>query len=407
MKRQKWIYRLLLLVLLGVAMAFFMAGCAGGGDAGDASAEKAGAEQTDAEKTGDDRTASCRLADCGVVHMPEYGGIYIKSTIDDFNALGFAYGDSVDITFDNGFQLKDIPYYNGYYTRTGEPLLVAYPGYDYIRAAINSGDDLWKVADLNEDSLATVTLHERGRYLEIQEARNLSYTDDRDDYDSDKIFANFRSIRAGDLKKKLVYRSASPCDNQHERALYADRLMKKAGVKRVIDLADDQEMIREYLKADDFDSPCFRSLYKKGNVFPLNMNASYGSDEFRAKAADGMKAILEGKGPYLIHCTEGKDRTGFMCMLLEALCGASYQEIVDDYMITYDNYYGITRESAPEKYDIIVSDVLDPMIRTMTGKRVNIRNASLSRYAVRYLKSGGMKAADIQKLKEKLTGGRD
>ena len=82
------------------------------------------------------------LTDCVIEHETEFGGVYILMTIDDFNAMGFAYGDSVDVTFSNGYTLTDLPYYNGYYTGTGVPLLVAYPGYPYIKACINNGDDL-------------------------------------------------------------------------------------------------------------------------------------------------------------------------------------------------------------------------------------------------------------------------
>ena len=77
-------------------------------------------------------------ADLGIMHEEEFGGVYIDLTTDEFNALGFAYGDSVDIVFSNGFQLLDIPYYNGYYTPNGEPLLIAYPGYSHIKACINN-----------------------------------------------------------------------------------------------------------------------------------------------------------------------------------------------------------------------------------------------------------------------------
>ena len=41
----------------------------------------------------------------------------------------------------NNSEIKDIPYYNGYYTLKGEKLLVAYPGYPYIKVCINNGDD--------------------------------------------------------------------------------------------------------------------------------------------------------------------------------------------------------------------------------------------------------------------------
>jgi len=50
--------------------------------------------------------------------------------------------------------------------------------------------------------------------------------------------------------------------------------------------------------------------------------------------------IIANDGPYLIHCTEGKDRAGFVSAVLEALMGADLQEIVADYMKSYENYYG-------------------------------------------------------------------
>lgn len=368
--------------------------------------------------------SSPEVSDCGLIHEPEFGGVYITNTIDEFNDLGFAYGDSVTVSFSNGYVLEDLPYYNGYYTQNGEPLLVAYPGYDYIKAAINNGADLWTVAGLKDDSTATITLFKRGKYADTQSARNLHYEDDRSQYESDEMFANFRSISVGNLSENILFRSASPCDNQHNRAPYVDKLIANAGVGFIVDLADTDEKLQGYIAKEGFDSPYFLSLYKDKKIIPLAMNMNFDSvklggvvkeiliemplnlesPEFRGKVARGMTAILENDGPYLIHCTEGKDRTGFVCMLLEALCGANYSEIVDDYMITYYNYYEFTEKSDKAKYDIIVKDVLDPMIRSMVGdSTVDIKSADLSGYARSYLQRSGMKNDAINALIEKLT----
>ena len=129
---------------------------------------------------------------------------------------------------------------------------------------------------------------------------------------------------------------------------------------------------------------------------------SYASDEFRSKIANGLTAMAEHDGPYLLHCTEGKDRTGFVCMLLEALCGASYQEIVDDYMITYDNYYGITKASDAVRYDVIVESVLDPMLKSVAGDGTDLRTADLAEAAASFLRSAGMTDAQIAALKNHL-----
>ncbi len=347
-----------------------------------------------------DPSAKPTASDFAIIHETEFGGIYIETAIDDFNALGFAYGDSVDVSFSNGYRMPDLPYYNGYYTQTGEPLVVAYPGYPYVKVCINNGDDLWKIAAIDENTTVTVSLNEQGKYRDLQNARDIHYTDERNDYESDGIFANFRSIGVSTMKENFVYRSASPCDNQHNRASFVNKLIEQAGVKYIVNLADNEEKIQGYLSDENFECDYFRSLYENGNVLALAMNMNFGSDEFRRKAARGLTAMTEHDGPFLVHCTEGKDRTGFLCMLLEALSGAEYREIVNDYMITYDNYYGINEKDEKEKYDIIVENVLDPMIRSIVGDdSVDITAADLSGYAGDYLLSGGMSAEQISALK--------
>ncbi|MBR2262927.1 MAG: hypothetical protein IJ917_01050, partial [Firmicutes bacterium] len=189
--------------------------------------------------------------DDAVMHEEEFGGIYIDCTIEDFNALGFRYGDSVDISFSNGYTLKDIPYYNGYYTTNGQPLLVAYPGYPFIKAGINNGDDLWVVAGLSEEDTVEIVLHEAGKYADIQDARDIHYSDDRTKFESDVEFANFRNVAVGQIRAGVLYRAASPCDDQHNRAPYVDALIKEAGVQYIVNLADTEVKIERYMADPD------------------------------------------------------------------------------------------------------------------------------------------------------------
>lgn len=74
----------------------------------------------------------------------------------------------------------------------------------------------------------------------------LEYSDKREDYDSDVVFANFREIIGGDLRKEGFYRSASPCDNQHNRASYANALAEEYGVGFVINLSDNETEYTSY-----------------------------------------------------------------------------------------------------------------------------------------------------------------
>ena len=351
-------------------------------------------------------------------HETEFGGVYLKMTIDQFNALGFQYGDSVDVTFSNGYRLEDIPYYNGYYVDAGQPLLIAYPGYDYIKAAINYGEDLWEragllnlmavktlwlSAQLDESSTGTVTLRQSGKYRDIQDARDIHYSDERAKYDSDVIFANFRPMNLGRLKEDFFFRSASPCDNQHKRAPYVDALMQENGINAILNLSDNEKKIEGYLAREDFNSPYFLSLYQKENVVPIALSMNYLSDEFAQKIASGLITLSQKEGPYLVHCTEGKDRTGFVCMLIEALAGASYQQIADDYMETYDNYYKITQAKDPARYQTILEKNLEAMLQcVINDPQVDFKSADLTVYARRYLNHGGMSDQQIDELLQRI-----
>ncbi len=355
------------------------------------------------------------------IHETEFGGVYLQITIDDFNKLGFEYGDSIDLTFSNGYKLPDIPYYNGYYVDAGEALLIAYPGYDYIKAAINYGDDLWeraqleaapgkeeslwKTALLDEHSTATITLKEKGKYRDVQEARDIHYEDDRTKFPSDEVFANFRYVTMGSIKEKTLYRSASPCDNQHQRAPYVDALMQQAGVRCILNLSDNDTKIAGYIAKDDFNSPYFLSLYNDDKVIPIALNMNYLSEEFARKIANGFIAMIEKEGPYLVHCTEGKDRTGFVIMLLEALAGAPYQQIADDYMLTYDNYYKINPEKEPAKYRTILEKNLDAMLKFVVhDDKADFKTVELAPYARKYLVNSGMSDVQVDRLLARLGG---
>ena len=345
------------------------------------------------------------LSGVKIMHETKFGGIYFDCTIEAFNALGFVYGDSVDIVFSNGQKLEDLPYYNGYYVDIGDPLLVAYPGYPYIEAAINYGDDPFLKLGLDEECSATITLRQSGKYLKVQNARDISYSDEQG-AQSDIEFGNFRAVSVGNVKENILYRAASPCNNEHKRAAVVDRLSKEAGVGFMLNLSDNGEDLKAHIAKSDFDSPHFLSLYESGNVAPLGLSANFKSESFGAKLAEGLTRMADSEGPYLVHCVEGKDRTGYVMMLLEALCGASYAEIVDDYMLTYDNYYGINKQSDPERYSIIKEKNLDVMIAYMTGTKASdgFENVDLASGAKALLIRIGMTEQAVEALKNKLSG---
>lgn len=352
--------------------------------------------------------AALALDNQPVMRDPSFGGVYIKITIDDFNKLGFAYGDSVDISFSNGYELKDVPYYNGYYVNVGDPVLVAYPGYPYIEAAVSFGDPLWDTAGLTENDTATVTLNKAGVYLNIQEAFDITYTDNRADYSSDVVFANFRACTGGSLKSNVLYRSASPIDNEHNRVPYVETLMAQAGMAYVLNLSDNAEEADAFVAEDTkdgIDVSYFNKLRDAGCTGFLDLSANYPSASYAKTLVAGLVEMSQHDGPYLVHCVEGKDRTGFVCLLLEALCGATYDEMQADYMTTFDNYYGITKQSDPSKYDAISDLNFDGMLRVLANadENADLTAIDYTGHARDYLRMGGMTDEQIDALVKKLT----
>lgn len=321
---------------------------------------------------------------------PKFGGVFIHKTIEEFCALGFEYGDSVNVEFSNGVKLDDIPFYDGYYCKVGEPLLVGYPGYPYICMNYNYLNTLYDDIGLDDSMSVNIKLNQKGKYLSTQNNLKLSYSNNREDYDSDVIFSNFRVIDSGNIKSNTFYRSASPCDDIYNRATYVDKLIKQYEIKTIIDIADDEEEIEEYYNDSLLNCSYWKGLYENNRVFPLDMSINYRSELYKEKVNKIFKIILENDGPYLIHCTEGKDRTGFVCALIESLMGYTYEEVLDDYMETYNNYYGVNLQTDKDRYDDIVEIYFRDGINTI------LNGKDLYNGAKDYLVSCGLTDKEIE-----------
>lgn len=343
-----------------------------------------------------------------VVKDEEFNNIYIDDySIAQFNDLGFDFGDSVNITFDNGISFEDVPYYSGYYVPVGELLLCGYPGYPHVVIARNYGKSTWEEFKMNDSSKLKVELNEKGKYLVTQELYALEYSDDRNDYEDDISFSNFRVMNIGNLRKDYFYRSASPCDNQHKRAKYANRLAEEYGIKFALNLSDDEKRYKTHEEDEGCDSEYYHNLYDSGNVILLGLNANYRSEEFAKTLVDALFEMSNHDGPVLIHCVEGKDRTGFVCALLAALADSTYEEIVDDYMITFKNYYKVTKAENPEKYEAIKANV-DDFIYFLTGAEegVDLASLDLKKAAQDYLYNAGLNAGQVNHIESYLVQGK-
>src|SRR6201990_3126770 len=60
--------------------------------------------------------------------------------------------------------------------------------------------------------------------------------------------------------------------------------------------------------------------------------------------------LVDGEGPLVIHCTAGKDRTGFACALILHALGVPEKTISEDYLLT-NRFYRRDPASAPDLPD--------------------------------------------------------
>ncbi len=65
-------------------------------------------------------------------------------------------------------------------------------------------------------------------------------------------------------------------------------------------------------------------------------------------------------------------------------------------MLTYANYYNITKEKDPDEYQVILEQNLDAMIRSVVDDdSIDFKTADLAAYARSYLLKAGMEEAQI------------
>jgi hypothetical protein len=316
-------------------------------------------------------------------------GCDVNISIKDFIALGFELGDACNVVLENDlyrYEFKSVPFYNGYYTKTGDPLLCGYgyaikekrgedyqytrTDYPYLRFCYNNRE-MWNLLHLTTDMKCTITLVEQGGYeYEQKLVGGLTYSKNFEDYEAkngiskEEVFANFRAVRSEAIKENVLFRSASPFDNANNRAPYVNELAKANGIDYVLNLADSQKKIDQYAQAEVWQELDYsRQLLENDQVCLMAMSAAYEGAAYQSALVRGLNSALEHNATkILFHCTEGKDRTGFVGVVLESLCGATYEEMLYDYMVTYDNYYSLTEASDKTAYDYIVDLKFNDMI---------------------------------------------
>ena len=349
------------------------------------------------------------------IDMLRFGNLAMDIAADDFLQI-FELGDIVTVTVE-GFESLEAPVCSSYDdVSAGELLIYAKAGKPYILLAINYGQ-IGVMMDILEPSpdgatafrvkdpdtlpdTVTVALKEAGGYADRLKLSRLVRPDTPDGYRdtlTEAQFANFREITTTGMGRGVLYRSSSPISPEIGRNSAADALCAAAGIRTVLNLSDTAEAAAGY---EGFDE----TYYRQQDVVYLAMPASFTTELFREKLAEGLRFMIAHEGPYLVHCLEGKDRAGFVSAMLALFMGASPDEVCEDYSVTYENYFGPLAGGEPQ-----LDDSLRGMIRTIIIENLKLAygvealtDENAQSATVQYIRSLGLSEEEIALLRERL-----
>ncbi|MCR5611916.1 MAG: tyrosine-protein phosphatase [Clostridiales bacterium] len=252
------------------------------------------------------------------------GNVISDTTFDELKATGIEIGDIITVKIaDREYEL---PVGTSYTDVDVGKMICRFDTEDNeIALAINMGSfaqetGIGEKRKIEEDpgyewdqfiTEVSLVLKEKQGYLDEYKARNLERTNERADYAglSDEHFANFRAVTVSGMGENVLYRSCSPIDPDLGRNGFVMQAMEKAGIRSVMNLGDSADGMNEF---DAFPG----SYYSGCSIISVEMGYDFASAEFGEKVRECVLFIIGNDGPYLVHCKEGKDRTGILCAIL-------------------------------------------------------------------------------------------
>ena len=400
-------YRRILPTLFAPALALFLAAC---GDDGSSSASGGGESNTAIEESSSSDAPEIVSVEAVVTDTFEvfaFGSLNIDIAADSFLTM-FDYGDIVTVMLP-GFDTLDVPVVASYSdVFPGEFFLYAAEGLGYVKLEARYGQ-MAEVIGLGRDAEfpvgVVIRMKEKGGYVDHLENLNsllISYSAEAYPELSIEDFANFRMVRTTGMGEGALYRSSSPVDPSIGRNTYADSLAAVAGVKTFVNLANNREYAETY---EGF----AESYYAAQNVVYLDVQPAFANSPFKEGLVTGLRFMVEHEGPYLVHCTYGMDRTGYTIAVLEALMGATAEELKTDYVKTHQNFFSMDggRHVAltSKQVELIQAIIVRLMRNAYKAEGVDIsdfENVDLAAATEKYLLALGLEQDEIDALKERL-----
>lgn len=166
---------------------------------------------------------------------------------------------------------------------------------------------------------------------------------------------NFRDVAgpgyalrpSGSMARGLVYRSTTLAVGDDDLAV-----LEKLGVSTVVDLRTGAEIDKqpdvvpagaEYLPIDVLGGHTSAATLSASGLAGAEearreMAATYErfvvGDHERRAFGRAVHALAVSSGPAIVHCTAGKDRTGWVSALLQLVAGVREEDVIADYLLT-------------------------------------------------------------------------
>ena len=393
-----------------LAIALFFAACSND-DNGFVSVNSIGGESCAAVEKSSSSTDELVSISTAIVEdtfeIFNLGRVNLDVVADSF-LTRFHYGDVVTVMI-AGYDTVDVPVVANYSDAfPGEFFLYVSEGLNAINLEARYGQ-MAEVIGLGRDSKfpidVVVQMKEKGGYVDhLENLKSLTLAYSPESYPDLLIeeFANFRMVRTTGMGEGVLYRSSSPIDPSIYRNAIADSLAALAGVKTFLNLADDKRYAEEY-------NGFAESYYATQNVVYLTVDPTFANTLFKEGLVKGLRYMIEHDGPYLVHCTYGMDRTGFTIAVLEALMGATADEIKADYATTHKNFYNVVdgkhvglTEKQVELLQAIIVRLMQNSFKTAGVDISNFENVDLASATEKYLFALGMEQSEIEALRDRL-----
>jgi len=180
-------------------------------------------------------------------------------------------------------------------------------------------------------------------------------------------FGGYESQNGGRLKSGMLFRSGcldEASDDDLEK-------LASIGIKTICDLRTDQERdqrpdrvpLNSTIKLihipisgsmqDEVENVSRLSPWLSGKVrradyaeIAQRTYTEYVTD-FKAEFAEALKLFTDNNNlPILIHCTAGKDRTGFACALIQLTVGVPLEIVIQDYLLSNNHLEKLKAETS-------------------------------------------------------------